>query len=172
MDATLGASSSVVSLLHALFYFKSNDSLGEALRTDGGAQSHLIVGGGQSIANKIHGCLGPEIIHLGEPADTIQHGGDGVAVTTVRKYSQGPGPDGEKTVVQAILDGEVDLIFNTPHGLDGRTRVDGYEIRTAAVLRNVPCVTTVPGLAAAVQGIEAIRAGNVGVRSLQSWAAR
>jgi carbamoyl-phosphate synthase large subunit len=30
-------------------------------------------------------------------------------------------------------------------------------------------VTTVQGLAAAVQGIEAIRSGNVGVRSLQSW---
>ena len=75
----------------------------------------------------------------------------------MRKHSAGPGPDGEKTIVQAILDGEVDLIFNTPHGLspDGRPRFDGYEIRTAAVLRNVPCVTTVQGLAAAVQGIEA-----------------
>ncbi|MBA3527907.1 MAG: carbamoyl-phosphate synthase large subunit, partial [Propionibacteriaceae bacterium] len=94
-----------------------------------------------------------------------------VPVTTVRKHSQGPGPDGEKTIVQAILDGQVDLIFNTPHGLspDGRPRYDGYEIRTAAVLRNVPCVTTVQGLAAAVQGIEAIRAGDVGARSLQSW---
>ncbi|WP_375425092.1 carbamoyl-phosphate synthase large subunit [uncultured Friedmanniella sp.] len=97
-----------------------------------------------------------------------------VQVTTVRKYSQGPGPDGEKTVVQAILDGEVDLIFNTPHGLspDGRPRFDGYEIRTAGVLRNIPCITTVQGLAAAVQGIEAIMAGDVGVRSLQSWAQR
>ena len=73
--------------------------------------------------------------------------------------------------MQVILDGEVDLIFNTPHGLspDGRPRFDGYEIRTAAVMRNIPCITTVQGLAAAVQGIEAIRAGNVGVRSLQSW---
>jgi carbamoyl-phosphate synthase large subunit len=95
----------------------------------------------------------------------------GVVVTTVRKYSQGPGPNGEPTIVQMITDGEVDLIFNTPHGLSpgGRPRFDGYEIRTAAVLRNVPCVTTVQGLAAAVQGIEAIRSGNVGVRSLQSW---
>ena len=69
-----------------------------------------------------------------------------------------------RPIVQAILDGEVDLIFNTPHGLspDGRPRFDGYEIRTAAVLRNIPCVTTVQGLAAAVQGIEAIIAGNVG----------
>ncbi|WP_152363660.1 carbamoyl-phosphate synthase large subunit [Microlunatus speluncae] len=97
----------------------------------------------------------------------------GVAVTSVRKHTQGPGPNGEKTIVQAILDAEVDLIFNTPHGLseDGRPRYDGYEIRTAAVLRNIPCVTTVQGLAAAVQGIESVRSGELKVRSLQSWSA-
>ncbi|MFC7623936.1 carbamoyl-phosphate synthase large subunit [Microlunatus sp. GCM10028923] len=97
----------------------------------------------------------------------------GVAVTSVRKHTQGPGPNGEKTIVQAILDGEVDLIFNTPHGMseDGRPRYDGYEIRTAAVLRNIPCVTTVQGLAAAVQGIESVRTGILSVRSLQSWSA-
>jgi carbamoyl-phosphate synthase large subunit len=114
--------------------------------------------------------LGFEILATAGTASMLRR--HDIRVTTVRKYSQGPGPDGEKTVVQAILDGEVDLIFNTPHGLspDGRPRFDGYEIRTAGVLRNVPCVTTVQGLAAAVQGIEAVRAGNVGVRSLQSWA--
>ena len=97
---------------------------------------------------------------------------NGVEVETVRKFSQGPGPAGEPTIVQLILDGRIDLIFNTPHGLspDGRPRFDGYEIRTAAVLRNIACITTVQGLAAAVQGIEAIRGGRVGVRSLQSWA--
>lgn len=35
---------------------------------------------------------------------------------------------------------------------------------------NVPCITTVQGLGAAVQGIEAIRRGEIGVRSLQDWA--
>ncbi|HEY5847486.1 MAG TPA: carbamoyl-phosphate synthase large subunit [Microlunatus sp.] len=115
--------------------------------------------------------LGFEILATAGTASMLRR--HGVKVTSVRKFSQGPGPEGEKTVVQAILDGEVDLIFNTPHGLspDGRPRFDGYEIRTAAVLRNIPCVTTVQGLAAAVQGIEAIRAGHIGVRSLQSWAA-
>jgi carbamoyl-phosphate synthase large subunit len=113
--------------------------------------------------------LGFEILATAGTASMLRR--HGVVVTTVRKFSQGPGPNGEPTIVQMIFDGEVDLIFNTPHGQspDGRPRFDGYEIRTAAVLRNVPCVTTVPGLAAAVQGIEAIRAGNVGVRSLQSW---
>ncbi len=113
--------------------------------------------------------LGFEILATAGTASMLRR--HGVQVTTMRKFSQGAGPDGEKTIVQAILDGEVDLIFNTPHGLspDGRPRFDGYEIRTAAVLRNIPCVTTVQGLAAAVQGIEAVMAGNVGVRSLQSW---
>jgi carbamoyl-phosphate synthase large subunit len=113
--------------------------------------------------------LGFEILATEGTASMLRR--HGVVVTTVRKFSQGVGPDGEKTIVQAILDGQVDMIFNTPHGLSphGRPRFDGYEIRTAAVLRNIPCVTTVQGLAAAVQGIESIIAGNVGVRSLQSW---
>jgi carbamoyl-phosphate synthase large subunit len=113
--------------------------------------------------------LGFEILATAGTASMLRR--HGVVVTTVRKFSQGVGPHGEKTIVQAILDGQVDMIFNTPHGLspDGRPRFDGYEIRTAAVLRNIPCVTTVQGLAAAVQGIESIIAGNVGVRSLQSW---
>jgi carbamoyl-phosphate synthase large subunit len=113
--------------------------------------------------------LGFEILATAGTASMLRR--HGVVVTTVRKFSQGAGPLGEKTIVQAILDGQVDMIFNTPHGLspDGRPRFDGYEIRTAAVLRNIPCVTTVQGLAAAVQGIESIIAGNVGVRSLQSW---
>ena len=46
-------------------------------------------------------------------------------------------------------------------------RLDGYEIRTAAVAAGIPCITTVQGMAAAVQGIEALRRGEIGVRSLQ-----
>jgi carbamoyl-phosphate synthase large subunit len=97
----------------------------------------------------------------------------GIDATVVRKHSSGPGPDGEPTVVQRILDGEVDLVVNTPTGTTtgGRPRADGYEIRTAAIAANVPCVTTVQGLAAAVQGIEAMRVGRIEVRSLQAWAA-
>jgi carbamoyl-phosphate synthase large subunit len=63
---------------------------------------------------------------------------------------------------------------NTPFGSPGQSgpRLDGYEIRTAAVRRGIPCITTTAGLAAAVQGIEAINSGEVGVRSLQEHAAR
>jgi carbamoyl-phosphate synthase large subunit len=77
--------------------------------------------------------------------------------------------------VQLIADGDVALVVNTPHGSagsGGSVRVDGYEIRTAAVRANVPCITTVQGLGAAVQGIEARIRGDIRVRSLQDWAAR
>jgi carbamoyl-phosphate synthase large subunit len=98
---------------------------------------------------------------------------NGVAARVVRKLSDGPGPDGEPTIVQLIHDGEVDLIVNTPFGSAGKAgpRLDGYEIRTAAVARGVPSVTTVQGLAAAVQGIESLVRGDIGVRSLQEHAA-
>jgi len=113
--------------------------------------------------------LGFEVLATSGTASVLER--NGIPVTRMRKHSQGPGPNGEKTIVQAITDGEVDLIFNTPQGqsTDGRPRFDGYEIRTAAVARNIPCMTTVQGLTAAVQGIEAIRSARVGVRSLQDW---
>jgi carbamoyl-phosphate synthase large subunit len=97
---------------------------------------------------------------------------NGVRATIVRKHSEGAGPGGEPDIVARILDGQVDLIVNTPFGSPGQSgpRLDGYEIRTAAVRRSVPCVTTIQGLAAAVQGIEAITRGEVGVRSLQDHA--
>ncbi|RJL31357.1 carbamoyl-phosphate synthase large subunit [Bailinhaonella thermotolerans] len=116
--------------------------------------------------------LGFEILATEGTAEVLRR--NGVRATVVRKHSAGPGEDGEPTIVRRILDGEVDLIINTPFGSPGQSgpRLDGYEIRTAAVLRGVPCVTTVQGLAAAVQGIQAIVRGDVGVRSLQEHAAR
>jgi carbamoyl-phosphate synthase large subunit len=116
--------------------------------------------------------LGFEIWATGGTAEVLRR--NGVRAKIVRKHGDGPGPDGEPTVVTRILDGEVDLIVNTPFGSPGHTgpRLDGYEIRSAAVRRGVPCVTTVPGLGAAVQGIEAIIRGEVGVRSLQEHAER
>jgi carbamoyl-phosphate synthase large subunit len=114
--------------------------------------------------------LGFEILATEGTAEVLRR--NGVHAKIVRKHSAGPGPDGEPTIVRRVLDGEVDLIVNTPFGSPGHSgpRLDGYEIRTAAVLRGVPCLTTVQALGAAVQGIEAITAGNVGVRSLQEHA--
>ncbi|TQL68329.1 carbamoyl-phosphate synthase large subunit [Nocardioides albertanoniae] len=96
---------------------------------------------------------------------------NGVPSRLMRKHSEGTGPDGEKTTVERILAGEVDLVINTPNGTSNakEARMDGYEIRTAAVMANIACITTVQGLGAAVQGIEALRRGEIDVRSLQEW---
>ncbi|MCZ4500476.1 MAG: carB [Marmoricola sp.] len=114
--------------------------------------------------------FGFEILATQGTAEVLRR--NGIKATVVRKHFEGTGPAGEKTTVQMILDGEIDLIVNTPHGATGGgdSRIDGYEIRSAAVLTGTPCITTVQGLAAAVQGIAAIRAGSIGVRSLQDWA--
>ena len=116
--------------------------------------------------------LGFEILATAGTGEVLRR--NGVRATIVRKHSDGPGRGGEPTIVTRILAGEVDLIVNTPFGSAGHAgpRLDGYEIRTAAVRRGIPCVTTVAGLAAAVQGIEAIIRGEVGVRSLQEHARR
>jgi carbamoyl-phosphate synthase large subunit len=111
--------------------------------------------------------LGFEILATQGTAQVLRR--NGVVATVVRKHSDGTGPDGEPTIVARIIAGDVDLIVNTPWGVG--PRVDGYEIRTAAVMRGVPCMTTVQALAACVQGIEALIGGDIAVRSLQEHAA-
>jgi carbamoyl-phosphate synthase large subunit len=92
----------------------------------------------------------------------------GVEVEEVAKVSARANPD-ERNVVERIADGSIDMIFNTPFGRGART--DGYFIRTAAVDAGVPCITTMAGIAAATQAIEALLGGDVGVRSLQDYLA-
>ncbi|HCK78602.1 MAG TPA: carbamoyl-phosphate synthase large subunit, partial [Actinobacteria bacterium] len=108
--------------------------------------------------------LGFAIVATQGTADVLRR--NGVEASVVRKHFEAD--NGQRDTVAMILDGDVDLIINTPFGVGAR--LDGYEIRTAAVVRGVPCITTIQGLGAAVQGIEALRAGEVGVRSLQSYA--
>ncbi|EHI13458.1 carbamoyl-phosphate synthase large subunit [Mycolicibacterium thermoresistibile] len=92
---------------------------------------------------------------------------NGIPCDVVRKHFEEPSPDRPAmSAVDAIRAGEVDIVINTPYGNSGPRR-DGYEIRAAAVSMNIPCVTTVQGASAAVQGIEAAIRGDIGVRSLQ-----
>jgi carbamoyl-phosphate synthase large subunit len=103
--------------------------------------------------------LGFEVLATEGTAEVLRR--NGVHARVVGKHSQDP----HGSVVPMVLAGEIDLIFNTPFGVG--TRLDGYEIRTAAVVRGVPCITTIQGAAACVQGIEALVRGDIGVRSLQ-----
>ena len=126
---------------------------------------------------KVLADMGFEILATKGTAEALRR--NGVAATVVRKHFEGPGAGDERTTVQRILDGDIDLVVNTPYGsanggaggggAGGSARIDGYEIRTAAVIANIPCITTVQGLGAAVQGIEASIRGQIGVRSLQDW---
>ncbi|MDZ4264240.1 MAG: carbamoyl-phosphate synthase large subunit [Mycobacterium sp.] len=92
---------------------------------------------------------------------------NGIPCDEVRKHFESPSPDRPAlSAVDAIRAGEIDMVINTPYGNSG-PRIDGYEIRSAAVSMNIPCVTTVQGASAAVQGIEAGIRGDIGVMSLQ-----
>jgi carbamoyl-phosphate synthase large subunit len=92
---------------------------------------------------------------------------NGIPCDEVRKHFEEPSADRPRlSAVDAIRAGEIDMVINTPYGNSG-PRIDGYEIRSAAVAMNIPCVTTVQGASAAVQGIEAGIRGDIGVMSLQ-----
>jgi carbamoyl-phosphate synthase large subunit len=84
----------------------------------------------------------------------------GVPVKGINKIAEG-----SPHVVDFIRNGEVDMVINTPTGSGARS--DGYEIRTAAVRRGIPCVTTMTGASAATRAIFAQRERGADPRSLQ-----
>jgi carbamoyl-phosphate synthase large subunit len=87
----------------------------------------------------------------------------GIECEVTRKHFEAP-EDGLDAVAM-IRSGEVRMVINTPQGSAGR--MDGYEIRSAAVIADIPCITTMSGAAAAVMGIEALIRGEMAVRPLQ-----
>ena len=78
--------------------------------------------------------------------------------------------EGSPHVVDWIERGEVDLVINTPVGTGAR--VDGYEIRAAAIARGIPCITTMAGGMAAARAISSARRGEPEVLALQELHAR
>jgi len=157
-------------------------STGEAMgidRTFGGAFAKALIAAGQtlpvsgrvyiSVSNRdkrsvvliarAFADLGFEISASEGTAEVLKS--NGLPVVVVPKIGEA-GDD----VLSLIEEGGVDLIVNTPWGRGART--DGYLIRRRALMHGVPCITTLAGSAAAVQGIEArIRGGTRRVNSLQ-----
>jgi carbamoyl-phosphate synthase large subunit len=84
----------------------------------------------------------------------------GIPAETINKIGEG-----SPHVVDWIERGEVDLVVNTPVGTGARA--DGYEIRSAAIARGIPCITTMAGGMAAARAIAAARRGDPEVLSLQ-----
>ncbi|MGH3655066.1 MAG: ATP-grasp domain-containing protein, partial [Micromonosporaceae bacterium] len=105
--------------------------------------------------------LGFEVLATSGTAHLLRR--HGITCQTVPKHFQAAD---ERNTVELIQAGEIDLVINTPHGSTG-PRIDGYEIRSAAVGNDTPCITTVQGAAAAVMGIEALIRGDLRVRPLQ-----
>jgi len=75
--------------------------------------------------------------------------------------------EGRPNIADAIMDGEVQLVINTPRGKIGKT--DDAYIRTTAINHRVPYVTTLAAAVAAAKGIAAFRKGRGTVKSLQEY---
>ncbi|GFJ76598.1 hypothetical protein Phou_007780 [Phytohabitans houttuyneae] len=97
--------------------------------------------------------LGFEIVATAGTGEVLRR--YGIAVSVVPKHFEVSLGD----AVSLIAAGEVALVINTPQGSGASARSDGYEIRSAAVTADIPCITTVPGVTAAVMGIEALIRG-------------
>jgi carbamoyl-phosphate synthase large subunit len=109
------------------------------------------------IATSLHD-LGFRIIATRGTAQALRR--MGIPATEINKIGEG-----SPHVVDWIERGAVDLVINTPVGTGARA--DGYEIRSAAVARGIPCVTTMAGGIAAARAIAAARRGEPQVVSLQ-----
>ena len=86
----------------------------------------------------------------------------GIEVGTINKVLEG-----RPHIVDAIKNGEIALVFNTTEG--AQALADSMSLRRAALMMKVPYYTTVAGARAAVEGIDAIRRGQLEVTSLQSY---
>jgi carbamoyl-phosphate synthase large subunit len=87
---------------------------------------------------------------------------NGIAAVKVNKVLEG-----RPHIVDAIKNGEVQLVFNTTEG--ATALADSHSLRRAALLHKVPYYTTLSGAVAAAQGIRAFLGGDLEVRALQSY---
>jgi carbamoyl-phosphate synthase large subunit len=87
----------------------------------------------------------------------------GMRVTLIHKVAEGWRPN----IVDLMKQGEIRLVINTPE--DGRARRDSYLIRRTAVMQSIPYYTTIEGAQAALEAIEALRAGATEVKPLQAY---
>ena len=75
--------------------------------------------------------------------------------------------EGRPHIVDAIKNGEVQLIFNTTEGR--QSQIDSYSIRRTALELKIPCYTTASASRASVKAIATIDAGELEPRALQSY---
>ena len=86
----------------------------------------------------------------------------GLEVEVVYKVNEG-----RPNIADEIVNRKVDLVINTPLGRE--SFFDDRMVRRAAMMHEVPCITTLTGAAAAVQAIRGLRQEGLGVRALQDY---
>jgi carbamoyl-phosphate synthase large subunit len=87
---------------------------------------------------------------------------NGIKATRINKVLEG-----RPHVVDAIKNGEIQLVFNTTEGAGALS--DSRSLRRAALLHKVPYYTTLAGAVAAAEGIKAYQGGDLEVRALQDY---
>ncbi|MBI2823378.1 MAG: carbamoyl-phosphate synthase large subunit [Planctomycetia bacterium] len=102
--------------------------------------------------------LGFQILATAGTAQTLEEAG--IDVRRVKKLQEG-----HPNLLDFLIDGQIQLIINTPSGKGART--DEGRIRAAAVAHGVPCITTIPAADAAIRAMEALREEEMGVQALQ-----
>ena len=104
--------------------------------------------------------LGFSVIGTGGTCEFLQH--HDVAVTPIFKVNEG-----RPNIVDAIKNGDVQLVINTPLGEE--SRYDEYAIGWAAIQQRIAFITTLSAAATAVKGIERIKQGAFHVKSIQEF---
>ena len=143
-------------------FAKSQLGAGTGLPTDGGVLitvNDFDKGSAVKIARDLHR-LGFTIYSTAGTGALIEH--SGTPVTVIEKGSV---DDAEYNTLDAIRDGKIQLIINTPFGRDSRE--DGVKIRRLATRMEIPLITTLSAAQAAVNGIRAVAQQELRVRSLQ-----
>jgi carbamoyl-phosphate synthase large subunit len=103
--------------------------------------------------------LGFELVGTDGTAEAVE---DDVKISVVNKVSQE-----SPNIKDAILNGEIKLIINTPSGKQSAD--DNYLIRRMAVELGIPYVTTLAGARAALNAVRTIEKGKIGVKSLNEY---
>jgi carbamoyl-phosphate synthase large subunit len=107
--------------------------------------------------------LGFQVCATGGTAKHLQTGG--LPVKRVNKVHEG-----RPNVVDHLINREIDLVFNTPLGQVSHE--DDALIRQSALKFDIPCITTISGARAAVEGIAALLDQGLDVHSLQELHSR
>jgi carbamoyl-phosphate synthase large subunit len=104
--------------------------------------------------------LGFEIVATQGTANVLADAG--ITAKPLRKLQEG-----SPNVLDLINRKAVNLIINTPSG--ARPRKDEITIRSSAVSRGIPCITTIAGALASVRGIETMIKEDLHARPMQEY---